>query len=143
MSSKDIESIIQLSKTLLREAGRKLLDTGDHYDKYISVIIENTLLCCYYTQGIFVLDSEQLQLLKELLIKSFRYDRQMFPALFRLLLLVTIFQPISIEEQQSILKAFQEPPSDSLTAALLNASCISVRGTNWITNFVADLLTLP
>lgn len=143
MSSKDIEGIIQLSKTLLHEAGRKLLDTGDHYEKYISIIIENTLLCCYYTQGIFVLDSEQLQLLKELLVKSFRYDRQMFPALFRLLLLVTIFQPISIEEQQSILKAFQEPPSDSLTAALLNASCISVRGTNWITNLVADLLTLP
>ncbi|EFO65139.1 Lipopolysaccharide-responsive and beige-like anchor protein [Giardia lamblia P15] len=143
LSSKDIEGIVQLTKTLLQEAGRKLLDTGDHYDRYISIIIENTLLCCYYTQGIFVLDPEHLQFLKELLFKSFRYDHQMFLTVFRLLLLVTIFQPISIEEQQSILKVFQEPPSDSLTAALLNASCISVQGVNWIINFVAELLTLP
>lgn len=140
--SKDFGSLIELTKALLREADRKVLTVEGHYDKYISIIIETTLLCCYYTQGIFLLDSEHLQFLKKLFVQSLKHNHYMFVILFRLLLLVTIFHPISIEEQQSILKTFQEPPDDAMIASLLNASCISLRGVNWITDFVADLFDL-
>lgn len=142
MSSKDFEGLVELTKALLREAGRKLLSIEGHCDRYLPIVLESTLLCCYYTEGIVILDTDHLQLLKELLVQLLKHGHCAFSILFRLLLLVTVFQPVSIEEQQSILKALQEPPSDALTAALLNSSCISARGVNWIIDFVIELFDL-